>query len=1221
MTAARVVSCFVLIASAESAPALDWQPATGARSAKVALPREGKPGFARLPGPQTGITFSNAIAVDRYTTNQIYLNGSGVAAGDVDDDGHCDVFFSGLAGQSRFYRNQGNWKFAEATREAGITCERLDASGTTFADIDGDSDLDLIVNSVGGGTWIFANDGKGRFAKLAELNPRKGGASLALSDIDGDGDLDLYVANYRTVTMRDEPNAPFRVNQEGGRTVILEYKNRRVSEPDLEGRFAIGERGQIVENGEADVLFRNDGGGRFTALSFTDGTFLDEEGQPLRSPPYDWGLSVMMRDMNGDGAPDIYVCNDFASPDRIWLNTGNGKFRAIARTALRHTSMFSMGVDFADLDRDGLADFFVVDMLAREHLGRHVQIGGVPPYLSAGLESRPQYANNTLFRNRGDGTFAELAWFAGVESSEWSWAPIFLDVDLDGYEDLLITNGHERDAMNADVMDRAETLKAGKKLSDWELLNLNNLFARLDTPNVAYRNRGNLTFEDVSAAWGFDKRGVSHGMCLADLDNDGDMDVVMNNLNEEAGVYRNEGSGARVGVRLKGNAPNTAGIGARIRVRGGAVERQEQEMICGGRYLSGDQAMRVFAAGSGTNRLSIEVTWRNGRRSVVSNAEPNRIYELAESAAVKTDGEARPEIKPWFEDVSPLIGHRHVEGAFNDFERQALLPWRLSQLGPGVGWHDVDSDGWEDLVIGSGKGGTIGVYRNDTKGGFTRLTNGPLSRVVSRDQTGVVGMGGLLLVGSANYEDGLTNGGAIRIYDVGRGASGEAVLSPPASTGPVALGDVDNDGDLDLFVGGRAIGGRYPEGATSQLLRNEGGRFVVLQKFEQVGLVSGAVWSDLDGDGDPELIAACEWGSIQIFRNEAGKLTRWDPEVPGAPGRRLSQLTGWWHGVTTGDLDGDGRLDIIASNWGKNSRYTATEKRPWKLLFGDVAKSDQVDLIEARWDGRKDVPERSWRMVRSAFPFLQEKMPGYESYGRAGVAELYGEDVKSLRTVEVNTVTTMALLNRGEKFEAAELPEEAQWSPAFGVCVADADGDGSEDVFLAQNFFAMNPEMGRHDAGRGLWLKGDGKGKLQAMPGQVSGMKVYGEQRGCAVADFDSDGRIDIAVTQNGADTKLYRNAVARPGLRVRLKGPPGNPAAVGAALRIEYNAGKGPAREIHSGSGYLSQDGAVQVLGMREAPTAVWVRWPGGKETSVKASGSMHELEISVDGQDRVVK
>ena len=263
MTAVRVVGYLVVAAFAGSACALEWQAAPGARSASVAVPQGGRPGFARLPASQTAIAFSNGIAVDRYTTNQIYLNGSGVAAGDVDGDGYCDIFFAGLAGQSRFYRNHGNWNFKDATREAGITCERLDASGATFADLEGDSDLDLIVNSVGGGTWIFVNDGKGRFTKHAELNPRKCGASLALSDIDGDGDLDLYIANYRTVTMRDEPNAPFRVNQEGGRTVILEYKGRRVTEPDLEGRFAIGERGQIVENGEADVLYRNDGGGTF----------------------------------------------------------------------------------------------------------------------------------------------------------------------------------------------------------------------------------------------------------------------------------------------------------------------------------------------------------------------------------------------------------------------------------------------------------------------------------------------------------------------------------------------------------------------------------------------------------------------------------------------------------------------------------------------------------------------------------------------------------------------------------------------------------------------------------------------------------------------------------------------------------------------------------------------------------------------------------------------
>jgi len=1170
----------------------------------------------RLAGAQTSITFSNGIAVDRYTTNQIYLNGSGVTAGDVDGDGWCDIFFAGLAGQSRFYRNLGNWKFADATRDAGITCEQLDAAGAAFADIDGDNDLDLLVNSVGRGTWIFANDGKGRFTKQAELNPRRGGASLALADIDGDGDLDCYIANYRTVTMRDEPNAPFRVNQEGGRTVILEYKGRSVTEPDLEGRFGI-ERGKIVENGEADILYRNDGGGRFTALSFTDGTFLDEDGQPLRLPPYDWGLSVMMRDMNGDGAPDIYVCNDFASPDRIWLNSGNGKFRAIARAALRHTSMFSMGVDFADIDRDGLVDFLVVDMLAREHLGRHLQIGGVPPYISAAasVADRPQYANNTLFKNRGDGTFAELAWCAGVESSGWSWTPIFLDVDFDGYEDLLVTTGHERDAMNADVMDRAEALKAGQKLSDWELLNLNNIFARLDTPNVAYRNRGNLTFEDTSEAWGFDKRGVSHGMCLADLDNDGDMDVVMNNLNEEAGVYRNEGSGARVAVRLKGKAPNTSGIGARITVRGGAVERQDQEMICGGRYLSSDEAMRVFAAGSATNQLAIEVTWRSGLRSVVSNAKPNRIYEIAESGATKASSPARPEMKPLFEDVSPLIQHRHVEEPFNDFDRQPLLPWRLSQLGPGVAWHDVDHDGWEDLVIGSGKGGTIGLYRNDGKGGFTRMTNGSLSRVVSRDQTSVVGMGGLLVVGSANYEDGLTNGGAVRIYDVGRGVSGEAVLSPQASTGPLALGDVDNDGDLDLFVGGRVIAGRYPEPATSQLLRNEGGRFIPMQRFEQAGLVSGAVFSDLDGDGTLELIMACDWGPLRVFKFSGGRFQERTEQLG------LARFKGLWNGVTTGDLDSDGRLDIVASNWGLNSSYRASERHPRQLRYGDLDDNGSIEIIESRFDAEvnKEVPERGLRSMMMAMPLVRERIPTFEAYAAASVAEVLGE--VATKALAVNTLTAMVFFNRGDRFEAVALPAEAQWAPSFGVIVTDMDGDGSDDVFLSQNLFATNLEMGRNDAGRGLWLKGDGAGGLRAVPGQVSGVKIYGEQRGCAAADYDGDGRVDLAIAQNGTATLLLRNTGGKPGLRVRFKGPAGNPTGVGASARLIFGERRGPIREIHAGSGYLSQDGAVQVLATPQAPKQLWVRWPGGQPTTLDIPAGAREVEVNAQGQLRQVR
>src|SRR5688572_28146818 len=407
---------------------------------------------------------------------------------------------------------------------------------------------------------------------------------MALADVEGDGDLDLYVANFRPTTLMDRPDVKFTVNLVDGRTVVTAVNGTPTSAPEYVGRFTVNESGTVLEHGEVDALYLNNGRGAFTSMSFTNGAFLDEMGQPLREPPRDWGLAVQLHDFTGDGAPDIYVCNDLFTPDRIWVNDGRGKFRALPTLALRNTSTFSMGVDFGDLNRDGHTDFFVVDMLSPDHRKRQVQMGQASPmWWPVGVyETRPQLARNTLQVNRSDGTFAEIAHYAGVEASDWSWGPIFIDVDLDGYEDILVSNGQLRDFQNADWGERIAQAQVGKRLSQADIFALLKDFPPLRAPDIAYRNRGDLTFEEVGAAWGFNTPDISQGMCLADLDNDGDMDVVMNNLNEEAGLYRNEGSGARVGVRLKGKAPNTVGVGARITVRGGAVERQDQEMICGG---------------------------------------------------------------------------------------------------------------------------------------------------------------------------------------------------------------------------------------------------------------------------------------------------------------------------------------------------------------------------------------------------------------------------------------------------------------------------------------------------------------------------------------------------------------------------------------------------------------------------------------------------------------
>jgi len=1240
--AAAAFFLYGLSGSLSGAETYDWKQGPGYRFAELSLPMTGQTGFRALAPEITGIFFTNSLGQERHLTNQILLNGSGVACGDVDGDGRCDLYFCSLDGPNRLYRNLGNWKFQDITESAGVACPELDATGAVLADLDGDGDLDLIVNSYGGGVHIFLNDGHAHFTEVTNapaLNPSRAGTSMALADVDGDGTLDLYVANYRTVTLRDQPNTRFSVRMENDRPVVNAINGRPLTDPDLTNRFVFrvvaGEKGVTFtndENGEADVLFRNDGKGHFLPVSWTDGTFLDENGEPLKQAPLDWGLSVMFRDINGDGAPDLYVCNDFKSPDRIWINDGKGHFRALARLALRQSSLSSMGVDFADINRDGLDDFFVVDMLSRQHPRRYQQrIDIKPEILPLGaIENRPQSSRNTLFLNRGDGTYAEIAQFSGVDASEWSWTPIFLDVDLDGYEDLLISNGFERDGMNVDILKQIETMKKEGQYSPVDQLRLRRIFPKLATSKLAFHNLGNLKFEDQSAAWGFNTESVGQGMALADLDNDGDLDVVINNMNSVAGIYRNETIAPRLAVRLHGKPPNTRWIGAKIKVSGGPTV-QSQEMICGGRYLSSDEPVRVFAAGSLTNRLSIEVTWRNGARSVVHEALPNHIYEIEEIQNSRVNGQSLEHPSPLFVDVSERIAHRHHEEPFDDFALQPLLPKRLSQLGPGVTWCDLDGDGWDDLIIGSGRGGQLAGFRNDGHGKFQPLTQAPFTQPVTRDQTTVIGWqkapGKMtLLAGSANYEDGLPVGSCVREYDLTGKTVGDLLPAQESSTGPMALADIDGDGHLDLFVGGRVVPGHYPEPASSLIFRGKSGKFVLdeenTRRLARVGLVSGAIFSDLDGDGRPELILACEWGPLKIFRNDHGQLTPWNPAVRGpalsSQFLTLDQLTGWWNGVAVGDFDGDGRLDIVASNWGRNTKYESFRAQPLRLYYGDFDGNGTVDIVEASFNPtmNKVVPTAPLHVVAAAMPLLQERIGSCQNYSTSGVEEIYGETLKTANHVQASWLDSTLFLNRGDRFEVVALPPEAQMTAAFAICAGDLDGDGNEDLFLSQNFFAVHPETSRYDAGRGLWLRGDGKGGFTSVPSQESGLKIYGEQRGAALCDYDQDGRVDLVVSQNSAQTKLYQNIRAKPGLRVRLAGPPANPNGIGAVLRLISGGVSGPAREIHAGSGYWSQDSSVQVLATPAAPVELRVRWPGGKETTGMIPAGAREIIIDSAGK-----
>ena len=1197
----------------------EWEPLGEHAVRDLASAGSGGVGFEVRPPESTGITAANQVPPEVTYENRTLADGSGVAIGDYDGDGLPDVFIARVVEPSVLYRNLGDWRFEDVTAASGVALEGRRAAGAAFVDVDTDGDLDLFVTALGQPNVLLRNDG-GSFTDVSEaagFSAVRASRSFSFGDVDGDGDLDLYVVNNKTRVARDL----FPPEERSRDRVVVRDDGRCEAAPDLAEHWEVrcfGPATSWLERAEADEFYLNDGDGTFTPVPFTGGRFLDGSGRPLERAPTDWGLSVRFHDLDDDGAVDLWVCNDFETPDRIWMNDGAGVFRAASTDAIRTTSLACMALDFADVDRDGLEDVFTADM---EPLGRVRRLETVPPLQSdttppGAVDTRVQRARNTLQLARGDGTYADVAPLAGVTGSEWTWASFFLDVDLDGYEDLLTVNGHVWDLLGGDVGQRVGAARASV---DWR--REQSLYPPLPVRNFAFRNRGDATFEEIGSEWGFGPApDVSHGMAAGDLDLDGDADLVITRLDAAPLVLENVATAPRIAVRLDGPPENPAGVGAEIRVRGGATPLQVRTLAIARSYLSGSEPQIAFAAGT-AGSVGVEVLWPDGRVSRVDAVEPGHLLRISAASAVETGGTSGgdpvssvgDEALPMFEPLE--LAHTHTEPSSPELGRQVLIPERLAQLGPGVSALDFDRDGDPDLAIGSGRDGRLALFRNDD-GRLVALP--PAGAPTPLDQTTILGIPGVaarldLLVGRMSYEaltpDAARDAPAVVRRSVQTGEESEIVPGGLESVGPLALADVDGDGDLDLFVGGRAFPGRYPAPASSRMFMNDGGAWrphaVFNTLLADVGVVSSALFSDIDADGDQDLVLAPDWGSIRVYRNEAGAFR----DATRALG--LDGLTGRWNGLASGDLNGDGLPDLIATSWGLNTGFEASAEHPLVLYHGDLDGNGAYEAIRARFDeeiGAEGSLEPLAAIGRG-LPAVLRNVGSYSEYANASIQTLLGPAASGAARETAITLAHTLLMNRGGGFDASPLPMEAQLAPSFYAGVADHDGDGHEDVFLTQNFFATVPGVARYDAGRSLWLAGDGTGALSAVPGDASAIAVYGDPRGAALADFDADGRIDLVVSQNGAPTRLFHNVRAAPGLRVRLVGPSDNPDAIGASMRMIYEGGEGPVREVQAGSGYWSVNEALQVMGLRGEPRAVRVRWPDGTVEDVPVPPGAHEV------------
>jgi hypothetical protein len=1066
------------------------------------------PVFQTLSSEHSGVSFANMLkedATNNYFTWEYFYNGGGVAVVDLNGDLLPDLYFTGNMTEDKLYLNQGNLTFKDITETAIKSGQDGWHTGVTYADVNQDGFIDLYVCRAGAETnpalranLLYINNGDQTFVESASefgLADTSHSIQSTFLDYDHDGDLDLYVMNH-----------PGKFSEE----------------------YTGAEYDQLLASGKhsSDHLFRNDSG-HFTDVSQSAG---------ISNHAHGLGLSVS--DINNDGWPDLYVANDYDEGDYLYINQKDGSFANEIDTRVKHISNFGMGTDIADFNNDGNMDMIEMDMAYADHIRSKRNMAAMSTDKFRGMVragKHYQYMVNTLQLNNGNHTFSEIAQMAGVAKTDWSWAPLFADFDNDGDNDLIITNGFRRDTRDRDF---GNQLKASVE-TDGEVAfdELIDMIPETEVRNFIYSNNGDLTFTDVSEAWGFDKAFNSNGAAYADLDLDGDLDLIVNNLDAQASLYENRsntGDQNGLTLQLTNTEKNASVLGSKVRIKTNEGE-QFRELWPTRGYQSAVSTTLHFGIGIAGMLQQVEVTWPDGTFTTLLNVNASEVVKI--DYAQQTDSPIKPAApQPYFVERTAdfPFSHKHNENNYDDFENELLLPHMQSRHGPFIGTGDVNNDGLADLYIGGAVGQAGSLLLHRPNGSFASSSPQTFEQGKGHEDLGsvffdadndndldlyVVSGGNAFPAGSARYTD--------RLYiNDGQGnfVRDKGALPNLATSGmSVAVSDIDGDGDLDIFVGGRLQSQRYPTIPESHFLINDGGQFSVgteeiAPEIKFVGMVTKSLFTDYDNDGDEDLMLAGEWMSLQFWNNDGGKFKL-------DAGTGLTNSNGWWFGLAEVDLDNDGDLDYVAGNLGLNHKFKASAEHPFNVYGGDFDGNGSCDIVLSKYQGDTNYPVRGRECSSQQIPEITTSFPTFKEFAEADVYKVYGkEQLEGAVHLEVKTFESAIVRNNGDgTFTLESLPTTAQRSPLNDFAIVDVNGDGFLDVIGAGNLMEAEVETVSHDAGIGVCLLNDGKGGLIPITLQRAGLFLPGNVKDLCLLQYTSQQVPVLLVTNNNSLLQVFQ--------------------------------------------------------------------------------------------------